>query len=170
MFMLLNLILNHWRLDFYSFWVLFPLNINILGETLLFLKPWNKVFSMSDGLTCQFINDLKNKLSCFFLEHYEFSVLEMKFLGTKILLYHDQSRTCDPVWAHYWDRCEADLRPRKKNSKNCYTSLTLRKCSHWSFTDVLLVRIRTFSLAFICINAQFFFFFFFLVGYPKGLV
>ena len=61
---------------------------------------------------------------------------------------------------------EADLRPRKKNSKHCCTSLTLRKCSHWSFTDVLLMHIRTFSLAFICINAHFFFF----GGYPKGLV
>ena len=127
MFMLLNLILNHWRLDFYSFWVLFPLHINILGETLFFLKPWHKVFSMSDSLTCQFINDLKNKLSCFFLEHYEFSVLEMKFLGTKILLYHDQSRTCDPVWAHCWDRGWSWPQTKGKNSKKLLYFTNIKK-------------------------------------------
>lgn len=131
----------------------FPLNINILGEQ-QFLKPWHKVFSTSDSLTCQFINDLKINWVVF-LEHYEFSVLRWNS-GNKMLLYHDQSRTCDPVWAHCWIEGEADLRPRGKNSKMCCTSLTLRKCSHWSFTDVLLMHIRDIFLGFHFYKCTFF--------------
>lgn len=90
--MLLNLILNHWRLDF-CFFILraFSSKCKYFRETLLFFN--NKVFSTYDSLVCQFINDLENKLSSsFFWRIRDFDFLEMKFLGAEMLLYHDRSK------------------------------------------------------------------------------